>query len=194
MTITDRLKGGDLLSASIYGKPTSLPEGTPCWQVHQVRWLSFYRVQLLFPGQVKPGYRVQQPQSIGVAGVPVNISGRPPLNDFACIHNVNPIGVAGHDSQVVSNDNKGDAIPPTEILHQLQYLGLNRHVQGSGRLVGDDQLGVAAQRHGDHDPLEHTAAELMWKLLDPSLWVRYPYLLKTTDRLLAGIRPTHTKV
>src|SRR5712691_555468 len=194
MTLTYRLQGWYLLSASLYGKPTSLPEGTPCWQVHQVRWLSFYRVQLLFPGEVKPGYRVQQPQGIGVAGVLVNISGRPPLNDFAGIHNVNPIGVAGHDTQVVRNDNQGDPVLPAEILHQLQYLGLNGHVQGSGRFIGYDQLGVAAQRHGYHHPLEHTSAELMWKLLEPALWVRYPHLLKTTDSLSAGLRLAHAKV
>src|SRR5262249_22542214 len=172
MTGTYRPKGWYLLSTSLDGKPTALSEGTPCWQVHQVRWLSFYRVQLLFPGQVKPGYRVQQPQSIGVAGVPVNISGRPPLNDFAGIHNVDPIGVAGHDTQVVRNDNQGDTVLHAEMLHQLQDLGLNGHVQGRGRLVGYDQLGVAAQRHSYHQPLQHTAAELMWKLLDPALWVR----------------------
>ena len=44
MTSTDRPQGWYLLSASLYGKLTALPEGTPCWQVHQVRWLSFYRV------------------------------------------------------------------------------------------------------------------------------------------------------
>src|SRR5229473_5557744 len=194
MTRTHRLQGWYLLSASLYGKPTSLPEGTPCWQVHQVRWLSFYRVQLLFPGQVKPGDRVQQPQGIGVAGVPVNISGRPPLNDFACIHNVDPIGVAGHYTQVVRNDNKGDPVLPAEILHQLQYLGLNSHVQRGGRLVGYDQLGVAAQRNGYHHPLEHAAAELMGKLPEPALRVRYPHLLKTTHGLPAGLRLAHGKV
>src|SRR5712691_13003728 len=194
MVSTYCLQGRDFLSASIYGKLTAPPEGTPCWQVHQVRWLTFYRVQLRFPGQVKPGDRVQQPQGIGVAGVPVNISGRSPLNDFAGIHNVNPIGVAGHYTQVVRNDNQGDPVLPAEMLHQLQYLGLNGHVQGSGRLVGYDQLGVAAQRHSYHHPLEHTSAELMWKLLDPALWVRYPHLLKTTDSLPAGLRLAHAKV
>src|SRR5262249_41528911 len=194
MTGTDRPQGWYLLSASLYGKPTTLPKSTPCWQVHQVRWLSFYRVQLLFPGQVKPGYRVQQPQGIGVAGVPVNIAGRPPLNDFAGIHDVDSIGVAGHDPQVVRNDNQGDPVLPAEMLQQLQYLGLNGHVQGRGRLFGYDQLGGAAERHGDHHPLQQPAAELMWKLLDPTLRVRYPHLLQTTDSLPTGLRLAHAKV
>src|SRR6266481_1349814 len=194
MTYTYRSQGWYLVRASLHGKPAPLPEGTPCRQVHQVRRLSLYGVQLLGPGQVKPGDRVQQPQGIGVAGVPIDISGRPPLNDFAGIHNVDPIGVAGHDTQVVRNDEKRDPVFPAELLHQIQYLGLNGHVQCGGRLVGNDQLGVAAQRHGYHHPLEHTAAELMGELLEPALRVRYPDLLETTNGLPAGLRLAHGKV
>ena len=40
-------------------------------------------------------------------------------------------------------------------------LRLNRHVQSRGRLVGDQQLGLAGERHGDHHPLPHTAAQFM---------------------------------
>src|SRR5262249_15493071 len=60
--------------------------------------------------------------------------------------------------------------------------------------VGYDQLGGAAERHGDHHPLQHPAAELMWKLLDPTLRVRYPHLLQTTDSLPTGLRLAHAKV
>src|SRR6266446_3406324 len=194
MTYTYRSQGWYLVRASLHGKPAPLPEGTPCRQVHQVRRLSLYGVQLLGPGQVKPGDRVQQPQGIGVAGVPIDISGRPPLNDFAGIHNVDPIGVAGHHPQVVRNDKKGNSVLPAEILHQIQYLGLNGDVQGGGRLIGYDQLGVAAQRYGYHHPLEHASAELMGKLLEPALRVRYPDLLKTTHSLPAGLRLAHGKV
>src|SRR5712691_9380105 len=104
MTRTYRPQGWYLLRASLHGKPTPLPEGAACRQVPRVRRLSFYRVQLLGPGQVEPGDRVQQPQGIGVAGVPIDIPGRPPLNDLAGIHNVDPIGIAGHYTQVVRND------------------------------------------------------------------------------------------
>src|SRR6266481_5788190 len=194
MTCTYRPQRRYLLRASLYGKPASLPEGAPCRQVHQVRRLSLYRVQLLGPGQVEPGDGVQQPHCIGVAGVPIDISGRPPLNDFAGIHNVDPIGVAGHHPQVVRNDKKGNSVLPAEILHQIQYLGLNGDVQGGGRLIGYDQLGVAAQRYGYHHPLEHASAELMGKLLEPALRVRYPHLIETTHSLPARRRLAHAKV
>ena len=45
--------------------------------------------------------------------------------------------------------------------HQLEDLRLRRDVQRRRRLVGDDQIGVVDQRHGDHHPLAHAARELV---------------------------------
>jgi len=115
MTRTYRPQRWDLLRASLYGKPTALPEGAPCRQVQQVRRLSLDRVEFLVPGQVEPGDGVQQPQGVGVAGVPIDVPGRPPLDDLAGIHDVDPVGVAGHDPQVVRDDKQRDPVLPAEI-------------------------------------------------------------------------------
>ena len=48
-----------------------------------------------------------------------------------------------------------------QILEQLDDLRLDRDVERGGRLVGDQHVGLAQQRHGDHDALAHAAAELM---------------------------------
>jgi hypothetical protein len=40
-------------------------------------------------------------------------------------------------------------------------LGLDRHVEGGGRLVGDEDVGAVGQRHGDHHPLPLAARELV---------------------------------
>ena len=53
-----------------------------------------------------------------------------------------------------------------ELLEQPQDLRLDGHVQRGGGLVGQQQLGVAAQRDGDHDALAHAAAELVRVVLD----------------------------
>ena len=57
------------------------------------------------------------------------------------------------------NDRRADAA--LEIQHQLQDLRLDRDVKRRGRLVGDQELGVAGERHGDHHALPHAAGELM---------------------------------
>ena len=40
-------------------------------------------------------------------------------------------------------------------------LRLHRHIQRGSRLVRDDQVGIARQRHGNHDALFHAARQLM---------------------------------
>ena len=48
-----------------------------------------------------------------------------------------------------------------QLLDQLEDLRLHRHVERGRRLVGDQQLRVADQRHRDHRALAHTAGELV---------------------------------
>ncbi len=54
-----------------------------------------------------------------------------------------------------------------ELFHQLENLRLDRHIERSGRLVGDQHLRVAAHRHRDHRTLTHTARKLVRILVDP---------------------------
>ena len=50
---------------------------------------------------------------------------------------------------------------------QVQDLGLDRHVERGGRLVGDQQRGLAGERHGDHRALAHAARELVRVVVEP---------------------------
>src|SRR5262249_47310622 len=55
---------------------------------------------------------------------------------------------------------------------QVEDLRLYRHVQRSGRLVGDQQFRVVDQGHRDHRALAHTARELVRIVVDPALRLR----------------------
>ncbi len=46
------------------------------------------------------------------------------------------------------------------VLDQADDLGLDRHVERGGRLVGDDQSGLGGERQRDHDPLAHAARRI----------------------------------
>ena len=46
-------------------------------------------------------------------------------------------------------------------LHQVQDLRLDGHVERGGRLVEEEERGVASQRRGDQGPLLHAPAELV---------------------------------
>ena len=52
-----------------------------------------------------------------------------------------------------------------EIAQQHDHLGLDGDVEGRGRLIGDHQLRLTGQRHGDHGALELAARQLVGILL-----------------------------
>ena len=76
--------------------------------------------------------------------------------------------------------------PVLDLADELEDLGLDRDVEGRRRLVGDEQLRVARQRHRDHDPLAHAARHLVRVLLDPAFGVGDPDRLERLDRLVPG--------
>ena len=52
-------------------------------------------------------------------------------------------------------------------LQQLQDLRLHRDIERGRRLVGDQQVGIVGERHGDHHALALAAGKLMRKILKP---------------------------
>src|ERR1700738_1960978 len=67
-------------------------------------------------------------------------------------------------------DDRG-AEPVLKLPHQVKKLGLYRYVQRSGRLVGDQQSGVARHRHRYHNALTHPTGELMRVGMRPALGI-----------------------
>ena len=56
---------------------------------------------------------------------------------------------------------RGRARCVAQVGEQVEHLGLHRDVQGGGRLVGDEQVGVGGDRDRDEDPLQHPAGQLV---------------------------------
>ena len=83
------------------------------------------------------------------------------LDDLAGVHDHRAVGVAGDDPHIVGDQDHRHAEPPLQVVEQGQDLGLDGDVERGGRLVGDQQFGLAGQRHGDHDPLAETAGQLV---------------------------------
>ena len=78
------------------------------------------------------------------------------LDHPAGVHHDDPVGVLRDDAQVVRDEQDGRA-GFLQLAHQLEDLRLDGHVEGGRRLVGDQHLRVAGQRHRDHDALPHAA-------------------------------------
>ena len=74
-----------------------------------------------------------------------------------------------------------------EVLDELEDLSLNRHVERGGRLIGDQQVRLAQQRHGDHDALAHAAGELVRILVEALGRAGDTDLLEHVDGALPGL-------
>ena len=61
-----------------------------------------------------------------------------------------------------------------QLADQLQYLRLDRDVERSRRLVRNQQLGRAGERHRDHHALAHPAGQLMRIVVDAAFGVGNP--------------------
>ena len=72
-------------------------------------------------------------------------------------------------------------------LDPLEDLRLDRHVQGGRGLVGDQDAGIARQRHRDHHALAHPARELVRVGVDSLPRPRDPDLVEQLDRPVARL-------
>ena len=81
-----------------------------------------------------------------------------------------------------------------QIPEEAQDLRLDGDVQGGGRLVGDEQPRAAGQRHGDHGPLPHAAAELIGILVHPLRGVGHADAAQHLRGVLPGLRLVHVQV
>ncbi len=112
-------------------------------------------------GVVQPGNGPEQGPGVGVLGVVENFRAAAGLHDVAAVHDVDAFGVAGDEPQVVGDHDHGGIGLFRDVPDHLQELGLGGHVQGGGRLVGDQDVRTRGHGHGDHDALAHTAGELL---------------------------------
>ena len=96
------------------------------------------------------------------------------LDDLAGVHHRDLVDHLRHDAEVVGDQEDRHAELLAEVLHQLEDLGLHGDVERRRGLVGDQELGVAAQRHADHHALAHAAGHLVRVVAHPLLGGRDP--------------------
>jgi hypothetical protein len=117
-----------------------------------------------------------------VLGVVEDLVLHPALDDAAGVHHHHAVGDVGDHAHVVGDEDDRRVEVALEPADQLEDLGLDRDVERGGRLVGDQEVGVARERHRDHDPLTHAARELVRVVVDPLAGVRDPDRPEQVDR------------
>ena len=77
---------------------------------------------------------------------------------------------------------------------QVEDLSLDGDVERRGRLVGDQQVGLAGQRHGDGDALALAAGELVRIGIDALRRIGKADAIEQGDRFVARLRRRTSRV
>ena len=110
-------------------------------------------------------------------------AGRQLLDHVAAVHDDHLVGDVRDHAHVVGDDEHGGVELVTGEAQQVENFGLHGHVEGSGRLVGQNQAGVQHQRHGDDDALLLAAGELVRVVVHAGFGIRDADLLQDVDGL-----------
>src|SRR5579864_2978782 len=137
--------------------------------------------QAMSPAGVDSRHRAEQRPGIGMLRAFEDLLGGSLLDDLARVHDEHALAQAGDDSEVVGDENDRRTGLLVEVAQQLEDLRLHGHVECGRGLVGDQQVGLVREAHGDHGALTHPATELMREVVDTALSIRDTHLPEQID-------------
>ena len=106
-------------------------------------------------------HRAQQAARVGMLRLGEQPAHRRMLDHLAGVHHHDIVHQVGDHAQVVGDQDDRGAELLLQAAQQVEDLRLDRDVERGGRFVGDQQLGIARQRHADHRALPHAAGQLV---------------------------------
>ena len=115
-------------------------------------------------------------------------SDRPVLHDLARSHDIDAIGEAPDDAEVVGDEDHRHAEARLQALQERQDLRLDGDVERGRRLVGDQDVGIVGERHRDHHALPLAAGKLVRIGIDAALGLLDLHQPQQLDRALARRR------
>ena len=104
------------------------------------------------------------------------------LDERAGVHHLHALAHARDDAEVVRDEDEGRAAVGDEVAQEVEDLRLDRDVERRRRLVGDEELRLAGERHRDHHALAHAARELVRVVPQPVGRARDSDLIEKLDR------------
>ena len=83
------------------------------------------------------------------------------FDDAPRIEHQHPIAESGHQRQVVADEQQCPVVPMGQSFEQRQDLGLDRHVERGRCFIGDQQIRLVRQGHGNGHTLTLATRELV---------------------------------
>ena len=174
-----------LLHALVERMRAARPELAARRRLDQRRRRALDRVQPVGLRPVEPRDRAEQAPRVGHLRVVEELARLGLLDDPAGVHDDDLVGDVGDDAEIVRDQDHRRVELVLQAADQLDDLRLDRHVERGRRLVGDQHVRVAGERHRDHRPLAHAARELVRVVVDARLGVRDADLREQLDGALA---------
>ena len=143
------------------------------------------------PGGTLVEDRVEQRLRVRVVGLGQDGAGGARLDELARLHDRHAVAQVGDDAEVVRDEEHRHVALGLQVAEQVEHFGLHRHVEGRGRLVGDDQVGVGRDGAGDQHALRHAARDLERVRVERALRVRDADPVEQRERLLGRILLAH---
>ncbi len=94
------------------------------------------------------------------------------------------------DGEIMGNHENRTAVFFAQTVEQVQNLTLDRDVQSTRGLVGDDQPGSKSNGDGNEHALLHASREFMGKLRKAPSRIGQPNLLQKGQRMVMTLLPT----
>src|SRR5215467_130065 len=121
---------------------------------------------LVVAAAVDPRHATEQAHGIGMTRVAEQCGNRCLLHLASSVHDYDTLHRLCDHAKVVADEQHCHAELLLKIAEELQDLRLDGDVERRRRLVGDQDVRSAGQRHGDHHPLAHAARKLVWVLAE----------------------------
>src|SRR5215217_4327397 len=149
-----------LLAALVRGVGASRVELAARRKVYQVRRGARNRAQLLLSSG-EGRYRIQKADRVRVARVVEDLLDFSELDDAAGVSRGHPVSQLGGQRKVVGDEDHGEAVLVFQGPQHFDYSPLRQHVERGGWFVQYQHPWVQQKAECDHDPLAHTAGELV---------------------------------
>ena len=113
------------------------------------------------------GLGIDELAGIGMLRRGKYLLGQARFNDLAIAHDGDAVGHVADDAEIVGDEQERHARLAAQFAQELEYLSLDGDVERRGRLVGDQEVGIVGEGHGDHHALALAAGKLMRKAVEP---------------------------
>ena len=117
----------------------------------------------------------------------LQFAGSQALQHLAGIHHQHAVAEGAHQVEIVADEDEAHVPRLHQVVENRQHLQPHRDIERGGRLVGDQQLRLGHQHHGDHRALAHAAGKFVRPGAVHALRIADAHRRQHAERVLARL-------